>query len=248
MCRQSVLGVLARPLNLQTVVTTPSVTPSSVRAMASLKNKPLKKPVASSVETTKEALLRVVIDSLNASGEVNLRLEAILEEVGVSPSSLYHHYGSMNGLIEAAQVERFRRANLGNAQELKRRVETAETLEEFTAVVDEMLDTFLNVKRAIFRMQRASALGSAYGRPDLMEALGHSQRDALEIGAEALNIAKNKGFIRKNLDSTAFVAWFDSQAFGRVLVEITQDKKLGKEWSALARQSVHALLFGTSPY
>jgi len=205
------------------------------------------KKIVSPGETTKDAFLRVAIDSINTLGESSVRLEAILEEVGVSPSSLYHHYGSLNGLVEAAQVERFRRANVGNAKELKRRVGEAETIEEFTAVVDEMMDTFLNVKRAVFRMQRASSLGSAYGRPELLEILGQSQKDALEIGTEALDIAKYKGFVRKSLDSQAFVAWFDSQAFGRVLVEITQDKKLGAEWNVLARQSVHALLFGTTP-
>ena len=198
-------------------------------------------------ESTKDAFLRVAIDSIDASGEASLRLEAILEEVGVSPSSLYHHYGNLNGLVEAAQVERFRRANVGNAKELKRRVGEAETVEEFKAVVDELMDTFLNVKRAVFRMQRASSLGSAYGRPELLAILGQSQKEALEIGAEALDIAKYKGFVRKSLDSMAFVAWFDSQAFGRVLVEITQDKKLSAGWNVLARQSVHALLFGTTP-
>ena len=213
--------------------------------MAPVKKLAKKNVVA--VETTKEAFLRVAIDAIDEAGESNVRLEAILEEVGVSPSSLYHHYGNLNGLIEAAQIERFRRANLGNALEFKRRVEETETLEEFKVVIDGLMDIFFSTKRTHARMQRANALGSAFGRPELLEALGEAQREALVIGTEAMNIAKYKGFLRKNLNTAAFIAWYDSQSFGLVLVEITQDKTLAAEWKLIARQNVHAQLFVTLP-
>ena len=205
------------------------------------------KKSARATENTKEAMLRIAIEGIDKSGEDGVRLDQVLEEVGVSPSSLYHHYGNLNGLIEAAQIERFRRVNLVNAMELKRSVEAAETLEEFKKLIDLLLETYLNSKRTVPRLQRANALGSAYGRPDMLKRLGESQAEALDIGTEAINIAKYKGFVRKELDSRAFIAWFDSQSFGRVLIEVTQDKKLAVEWNKLAIQAAHVLLFGDNP-
>lgn len=212
--------------------------------MAPVKKLPKK---ANKPETTKEAFLRVAIEAIDEAGESNVRLDTILEQVGVSPSSLYHHYGNLNGLIEAAQIERFRRANLGNTLEFKRQTEAAETLEEFKVIVDGLIDLFLSTKRAQARMQRANALGSAFGRPELLEALAEAQRETLVLGTEAMNIAKYKGFIRKDINTAALVAWVDSQTFGLVLVELTQDKTLLAETKIIARQNVHAQLFGTVP-
>jgi AcrR family transcriptional regulator len=92
-----------------------------------------RKPV---VETTKEAMLRVAIAAIDDGGEDGIRLDAILQEVGVSPSSLYYHYGNLTGLVEAAQVERFRRANLNNAIEVRQRIELVESVDEFKKLVD----------------------------------------------------------------------------------------------------------------
>jgi AcrR family transcriptional regulator len=200
-----------------------------------------RKPV---VETTKEAMLRVAIAAIDDGGEDGIRLDAILQEVGVSPSSLYYHYGNLTGLVEAAQVERFRRANLNNAIEVRQRIELVESVDEFKKLVDLLIKNFLGSHRSIPRLQRANALGSAFGRPELLQLLGESQAEALNIGVEAIELAQQKGFVRENLNARAFVAWFDSQSFGRVLVELTQDEKLGDSWNNLATEAVYQLLFG----
>jgi AcrR family transcriptional regulator len=200
-----------------------------------------RKPV---VETTKEAMLRVAIAAIDDGGEDGIRLDAILQEVGVSPSSLYYHYGNLAGLVEAAQVERFRRANLNNAIEVRQRIELVESVDEFKKLVDLLIKNFLGSHRSIPRLQRANALGSAFGRPELLQLLGESQAEALNIGVEAIELAQQKGFVREDLNARAFVAWFDSQSFGRVLVELTQDEELGDNWNNLATEAVYQLLFG----
>jgi AcrR family transcriptional regulator len=200
-----------------------------------------RKPV---VETTKEAMLRVAIAAIDDGGEDGIRLDAILQEVGVSPSSLYYHYGNLTGLVEAAQVERFRRANLNNAIEVRQRIELVESVDEFKKLVDLLIKNFLGSHRSIPRLQRANALGSAFGRPELLQLLGESQAEALNVGVEAIELAQQKGFVREDLNARAFVAWFDSQSFGRVLVELTQDEELGDNWNNLATEAVYQLLFG----
>ena len=200
-----------------------------------------RKPV---VETTKEAMLRVAIAAIDDGGEDGIRLDAILQEVGVSPSSLYYHYGNLTGLVEAAQVERFRRANLNNAIEVRQRIDLVESVDEFKKLVDLLIKNFLGSHRSIPRLQRANALGSAFGRPELLQLLGESQAEALKIGAEAIEIAQQKGFVREDVNARAFVAWFDSQSFGRVLVELTQDEELGDNWNNLVTEAVYQILFG----
>ena len=195
-------------------------------------------------ESTKDALLRVAIETINEGGESAIRLDSILAEVGVSPSSLYHHYGSLNGLIEAAHVERFQKAVYSNAVELKRRIEETESRQSFVALIDSMMDMFFSSVRAIPRQHRVNALGNAFGRPELLAAIAEAQKISLVIATEAVSIAQAKGFVNKDLDVAAFIAWFDGMAWGRVLIEITPDEDLGAKWNEIAKRAVHSVLFG----
>ena len=195
-------------------------------------------------ESTKDALLRVAIETINEGGESAIRLDSILAEVGVSPSSLYHHYGNLNGLIEAAHVERFQKAVYSNAVELKRRIEETESRQSFVALIDSMMDMFFSSVRAIPRQHRVNALGNAFGRPELLAAIAEAQKISLVIATEAVSIAQAKGFVNKDLDVAAFIAWFDGMAWGRVLIEITPDEDLGAKWNEIAKRAVHSVLFG----
>lgn len=195
-------------------------------------------------ESTKDALLRVAIETINEGGESSIRLDSILAEVGVSPSSLYHHYGNLNGLIEAAHVERFQRAVFGNAVELKRRMEEVESAADFVALVEATMDRYFGAVRAIPRQHRVNALGNAFARPELLAAITDAQKNSLVIATEAVSIAQAKGFVNKDLDVAAFIAWFDGMAWGRVLIEITSDEDLGAKWNEIAKHAVHSVLFG----
>jgi AcrR family transcriptional regulator len=195
-------------------------------------------------ESTKDALLRVAIETINEGGELAIRLDSILAEVGVSPSSLYHHYGNLNGLIEAAHVERFQRAIFSNAIELKRRIEETESREGFVALIDSMMDMFFSSIRVISRQHRVNVLGNAFGRPALLDAVSEAQKNSLIIATEAINIAQSRGFVNEDLDVAAFIAWFDGMAWGRVLIEITPDEDLGAKWNEIAKRAVHSVLFG----
>ena len=195
-------------------------------------------------ESTKDAMLRIAMETIDESGEAGIRLDAILEAVGVSPSSLYHHYGNLSGLIEAAHIERFRRYVLSNAIELKAGIEASSSAKDFRNLVDSLMAVYFDNSRSLARMQRSHAFGSAYGRAEFLHKIGLAQKEALDIGASAIDLAKEKGFVRADLDSRAFIALFDSQSFGRVLVEATGEAQLGADWNALALSTVHFLLFG----
>jgi hypothetical protein len=59
-----------------------------------------------------------------------------------------------------------------------------------------------------------------------------------------MRIAQSKGFVNKELDVAAFVAWFDGMAWGRVLIEISPEDNQGAKWNEIAKRAVHSVLFG----
>ena len=55
-------------------------------------------------------MLEVAIAAIDEKGESGVRVNDIATEVGVAITSLYHYFGSRDGLVVAAQTERYLRS------------------------------------------------------------------------------------------------------------------------------------------
>ena len=52
-------------------------------------------------------ILALAIKAIDTGGEASIRVKQIADEAGTSVTSIYHFFGSREGLIEAAQIARF---------------------------------------------------------------------------------------------------------------------------------------------
>jgi AcrR family transcriptional regulator len=190
----------------------------------------------------RDTLLQVMIDELNTVGEADVRLETILERAQISPSSLYHHFGNLRGLIEEAHVERYIREVYGNLDEIKRQLETIETKADFIRVIDGGLDALLSDARRVPRFRRANAMGSSYGRPEFAQRLAQAEREANKRTAEVLKIGQYRGFIPKSVDLEAFAAWLNGALGGGVVVDQMNDPEFRQRWADMVRASTKYLL------
>jgi AcrR family transcriptional regulator len=88
----------------------------------------------------KQRLLELAIQTIDESGEPGIRVNQLAESAGVSIPTLYHHFGSREGLIEEAQAERFIRALRDDAVLGKNLVQISESavdLAEWDRTFDE---------------------------------------------------------------------------------------------------------------
>ncbi len=190
----------------------------------------------------RDILLQVMIDELNNVGEAEVRLETILERAQISPSSLYHHFGNLRGLIEEAHVERYIREVYSNLDDLKRQLENIDTMDEFVRVVDGTLAVLLSDVRRTPRFRRANAMGSSYGRPEFARRLAEVERDANKRTAEVLKVAQYRGFIPRSIDLEAFASWLNGALGGGVIVDHMDDPEFRDRWAAMVSASAKYLL------
>lgn len=190
----------------------------------------------------REILLQIMIDELNSVGEADVRLETILERAQISPSSLYHHFGNLRGLIEEAHLERYIREVYDNIDEVKRQLETIETKTDFVNLVDGSLDILLSDARRVPRFRRANAMGSSYGRPDFAKRLAEAEREVNKKTAEVLKIGQYRGFIPRSVDLEAFAAWLNGALGGGVVVDHMHDPEFREHWADMVRRSAKYLL------
>jgi AcrR family transcriptional regulator len=194
---------------------------------------------------THQKILDEAIRIIETSGEASLRVHDIEVAVDVTPPSIYHFFGSREGLVIAAQEERLVRS-----------------FAEFNALSDSILrgvssraelrDAFLNIltmiydpSRSLARQQRLFALGSVEGRPELAVVLGEAARGFLRQLSERLQVFKDIGWTRPDLDLEAFIQWLAGQILGRIYIEIGCEPAPNPAWDAISIDAVMFVAFGS---
>jgi len=195
--------------------------------------------------SVKQRLLELAIETINELGEPGIRVSELAEAIGVGLPTLYHHFGSREGLIEHAQAERFIRGLRENSEQLIALLENCTTRKELLAALSETFDWRRSSQRAHIRWQRLNALGATYARPVLAERITQEHDAIITQVALALLPFQRKGFIRADVDLVALIAWYNGIVMGKNLLEIGNSSVNVAEWERIADEAILHALFGS---
>jgi AcrR family transcriptional regulator len=189
-------------------------------------------------------MLEVAMAIIEEHGEVGMRVRDVAMQTGVSYASLYHFFGSREGLVLKAQIERYERELRWVSEELATRVAPCTTKDELGRAIADMLHESYNPERSGYRLTRVNVLGSCQGRPELAAEVAAAQTRANRAIAEALHDPQQRGWIPVDLDLEMFAMWFYGQLNGRVLVELDPSGARGDEWDRIAVRATVAVVLG----
>ena len=204
-------------------------------------------PETKSHRSTKDAILDCAVEIIDNDGESALRVMEVTERTGASISSIYHFYGSREGLVAAAQIERFARSFLANDERFASPFLGARDQAQFRQAVIWLHELLCDPEAQATRMTRVSAVGSTLGRPRLRQEIARIQEQLLGLLISSIRPADGRGWIRRDVDLSALAAWTISQLFGRVLIELGETSCPGPEWNRLAIEAALFLYFGELP-
>ncbi|MGA1035690.1 MAG: TetR/AcrR family transcriptional regulator [Ilumatobacteraceae bacterium] len=195
---------------------------------------------------TAAMLLERAVDVIDVSGEQAVRVEEISARCKVSITSLYHHFGNREGLIEAAQAERFARTSRRTIEQFATDVDTVTSAEELRPLIARWVIGVVGVTAADVREVRAQVLASALTRPRLKEKVIELNREQFDRLAGVLSRAQERGLLKGTLDTRASAIAFTCLAFGRVVAELDPVDGPGTEdfYAAFAVAAIDQLLFG----
>ena len=193
-------------------------------------------------QVTKRALLDAAIADMEATGEASIRITKILKESGVTNGSLYHHFGSREGLVREAIAERF----LGSVSEglivFAERVAKVRTSEEMFTLFRQELLRIGTPEVKLQRTRRMTALAAALPRAELLERVIADQGKYFDGAADALSRLQDRGLIKADLNVRAFAAWFLGLSLSRLLSDIDPDLDPDTEWSQYTYTALVAIL------
>ena len=170
---------------------------------------------------------------LEERGADGFTIDDVLIESGTSSSSLYHHFGSRNGLLIAAQDESYRRVARGEDRHNLDGGLSATTTEEFLDYVAGQIRRVVTdpANRSV-RRTRLVAAARSLESPELAARTIAVQELLLDAITGMLDDAQARGLIDPGLDTRAYAAWFHGMVLGRT---VTEAGSVGSEaWLAVA--------------
>ncbi len=179
---------------------------------------------------------------IDAQGESGVRISMIAHEVGVSATSIYHFYGDREGLIEAALAERYLRNITEVNDYIAIRLASCATSEDVRAVILDAIQLVAAPTRTRIRFNRAAVLGSLPTRPRLAASIAAMQLRQVEEFARILEIGKQRGVLRPDLDTLVASSWIACVTFGQILQEIIADHVDPEAFRSLTIRAIDEML------
>lgn len=195
-------------------------------------------------EDNRSKILDLAIAVIDVGGEVDIRVNDLAEAAGVTPPVLYYHFGNREGLVIAAQIERYTRQTDADIAAIERAVARCTSSEELRQT---LLVTWKRslAERSESRWRRTNVLGSAYARLELEAAVAQAQDRIVEGLVEILEPCCEKGWLRPDIDLVTAVVWHHSLLIGRVHIEHGVQQGDPNEWDRLTLDAAERAFFGS---
>lgn len=190
-----------------------------------------------------QRILERAIQVIEESGEAAIRTNPIAFECGVTPPILYRAFGSREGLVIAAQAERYRRSTLEAMEYLYRYIEEATSRDSLYRIISETLDFIFGIERAANRRLRAEVIGSSVSRPKLREQLLRIDWEYATLIAAAYKKAIENGWISKDKNHQVISLWVQGLVNSRYLFDENPHLEHGAAWNELTRRAILDAIF-----
>lgn len=178
-----------------------------------------------------QAVLDAVAERLLLGDELAIRIPEICDATGVNYGSVYHHFGSREGVIDAAYdmiFSQFVEEDLALFEQVD---DTVETLEEYVTVMQPIVATLSSgPARKKRRAMRIRIVAAAATRPRLRELIGETQAQLTEELRRLTEMAQKKEWLRDDIPAEVLAVFFQILVFGRALDDVSREPVNEELW------------------
>lgn len=183
-------------------------------------------------------ILEAAIATIEEGGESAVRVHDLAAACGVTGPILYRAFGSREGLVVAAQTERYRRTAIADVDALSNEIDRCASCDELRTVLSRHVAHILSPERSRDRRVRANIVGSSITRPALAAEIVAIDRRTVGLVGAALDRARSRSLVRSDVDTLALAAWVVGQATGRIHVDLAPSDIDAAAWDDIARTAV----------
>jgi AcrR family transcriptional regulator len=180
-----------------------------------------------------QAVLDAVAERLLTGDELAIRIPEICDATGVNYGSVYHHFGSREGVIDAAYDMIFSRLVEEDLELFEQVNDSVETLEEYVTVMQPIVATLSSgPARKKRRAIRIRIVAAAATRPRLKELIGETQARLTNELRRLTEMAQKKEWLRDDIPAEVFAVFFQILVFGRALDDVSKEPVDEELWES----------------
>lgn len=167
-------------------------------------------------------VLEAVAERLMAGDETLIRIPEICEATGVNYGSVYHHFGSREGVIDAAYNLMFTRLVTEDLENVTKVMENASTFDEYVLGIIPIISTVSSGEdRRARRALRVRIVAAATTRLELRVLIAHSQAENTKTLVRLVRFGQEQGWLRRDVDAHFIAVLLQILLFGRVIDDVS---------------------------
>jgi AcrR family transcriptional regulator len=176
-------------------------------------------------------VLEAVSERLMSGDEMLIRIPEICEATGVNYGSVYHHFGSREGVIDAAYGMIFTRIIDEDVAALREVNESARTFEQYVDAIRPLLEQISNgPERVERRAIRSRIVAAATTRDELRLLIALNQSRLTKELLRIANYGQKRGWLRRDVSAQSIAMLMQAVVLGRTLDDISLEPISDGEW------------------
>ncbi len=205
--------------------------------LKSTKNRTASKTRGAERETSRRGrataakLIEFASKELDRVGPVKFDIDSVLRKSKISKGSLYHHFGSKNGLLVAVETHQFTKYLTDQNTLLRDLVETCQSADDFLSLMIAVIKISGSPEGRDLRKKRIRAIVAAQHDKELAEFVKTEQIKDSNYLAETLQIAVDRGWLKPDVDVLATSYWIQGLFIGHIMLDITGINDLDDAWN-----------------
>ena len=204
--------------------------------------KPIEREKSRRGRATIEKLLEVTISELDRVGLAEIDLDSLLRKSKISKGSLYHHFGSKNGLLAAAEAQQFMKYLKREGETFRELIEDCKSKQKFIDLVAGVMKITRLEANIDFRKKRVRAIAMSFNDENLAQVLKNAQIEVTEYLAASFQIAKDRGWVKPDTDLMALSYWIQGVFIGHIMLDITEQTEHEDAWGQVAFEALRPFL------
>ena len=180
------------------------------------------------------AVLDAVIERLNDGDESLIRIPEICEATGVNYGSVYHHFGSRDGVIDAAYELMFISMAQEDITALRRISDMSHSIEEYVVAMQPLITRLsADGERRARHAWRVRIVAAAQTRPGLRQLIGPAQAGVTNELVGVAQYGQDQGWLRRDVSARSIAVLVQVLVFGRTLDDISTEPVDQEEWEVM---------------
>jgi AcrR family transcriptional regulator len=205
-------------------------------------NKRIERETSRRGQETIAKLLEVTISELDRVGLARIDIDSLLRKSKISKGSLYHHFGSKNGLLAAAEAQQFMKYLKREGETFRKLIEDCKSKQKFIDLVAAVMKITRLEANVDFRKKRVRAIAMSFNDENLAQVLKNAQIEVTQYLAGSFQIAKDRGWVKPDTDLMALSYWIQGVFIGHIMLDITEQTEHEDAWGQVAFQALQPFL------